>query len=88
MTYHDNNLCGACGGPLECHRDAICESCVPESTYFDACESVWLAGEERNWRYVDCRGGVFRGMAFGLPIALAIWGGVIWFICWIAMTVR
>ena len=28
--YHEDSACGACGGPLEQCRDAICERCVHE----------------------------------------------------------
>jgi len=34
QKYHEDAICGCCGGPLECHRDAVCEMCVPESEYF------------------------------------------------------
>jgi hypothetical protein len=33
--FHDEATCGACGGPLECWRDAVCETCVPESAFFE-----------------------------------------------------
>lgn len=26
--YHDNAVCGVCGGPLEVERDVICEKCA------------------------------------------------------------
>jgi len=33
--YHHDSVCGCCGGPLECDRDAVCESCVREAVYFE-----------------------------------------------------
>ena len=32
--YHEDSKCGSCGGPLEAFRDVICETCVPEETWF------------------------------------------------------
>lgn len=32
--YHQDAMCGSCGGPLECHRDAICETCYPEAQWW------------------------------------------------------
>lgn len=28
--YHADATCGACDGPLECDRDALCRKCCPE----------------------------------------------------------
>jgi len=33
--FHENARCGCCGGPLDDHRDGICEKCCPTSEYFD-----------------------------------------------------
>ena len=33
--YHEDSVCASCDGPLECNRDAICESCAPQSLYFE-----------------------------------------------------
>ncbi len=33
--YHEDSVCASCDGPLECYRDAICESCAPQSQYFE-----------------------------------------------------
>lgn len=35
--YHEDSVCAACDGPLEVSRDAICESCAPQSQYFEEC---------------------------------------------------
>lgn len=32
--HHEDAVCGCCGGPLDVHRDAVCEKCVPERQYF------------------------------------------------------
>lgn len=36
--YHEDSVCASCDGPLEDYRDAICESCAPQSQYFE-----WVA---------------------------------------------
>jgi hypothetical protein len=38
--YHDDAKCGSCGGPLDCHRDAVCEKCVPQSQFFEDAAAV------------------------------------------------
>ena len=38
--YHEDSRCGSCGGPLEDHRDAVCETCVPQSEYFRLCNAA------------------------------------------------
>lgn len=35
-NYHEDSQCGSCGGPLECHRDAICETCWSTKDWWDA----------------------------------------------------
>ena len=40
IEYHEDVCCGGCGGPLECHRDAVCETCVPEAVYFETCAVI------------------------------------------------
>lgn len=44
--YHEDALCGACDGPLEGWRDAICETCAPESLYVADCIAAITAFEE------------------------------------------
>jgi len=34
-NYHPDMKCGACGGPLEDDRTAVCHTCTPESVWFD-----------------------------------------------------
>ncbi len=54
--YHEDSVCAACDGPLEDYRDAICESCAPQSQYFEECaaaqEFVLLES------VMDLRGGI------------------------------
>ena len=38
--YHEDSVCASCDGPLEDYRDAICESCAPQSQYFEECAAV------------------------------------------------
>jgi hypothetical protein len=49
--YHDDAVCGSCGGPLECHRDAICCRCVPDEVWWEQCalaqEAAKAAGGEQ-----------------------------------------
>jgi hypothetical protein len=35
IEYHDDSRCALCGGPLECHRDAVCTACVPDTVWWD-----------------------------------------------------
>lgn len=41
--YHEDSKCGACDGPLEVHRDAICETCHSTSKSFEEAfaEQYW-----------------------------------------------
>ena len=57
-TYHDDSVCAACDGPLEDYRDAICESCAPQSQYFDDCA---VAQEYQDgMRMLELRLGVYQ----------------------------
>lgn len=38
--FQDGEKCGACGGPLEDDRSAVCHTCVPESVWFDWCAAA------------------------------------------------
>lgn len=45
-VQHDDAKCAVCDGPLEQHRDAICETCVPESAWFAPAETCQKCGVE------------------------------------------
>ena len=46
--YHESARCGACDGPLEVSRDAVCETCVPEDEWFRlAAEAQDVSSEMR-----------------------------------------
>ena len=46
VDYHDDAVCGSCAGPLECWRDAICETCAPTEEYFELCALMQELVEE------------------------------------------
>jgi hypothetical protein len=39
-VYHADAVCGHCRGPLEVHRDAICEECVPQERFFETAAAI------------------------------------------------
>ena len=56
--YHEDSVCASCDGPLEVSRDAICESCAPQSLYFE------MAAEAQEYqdamRMLELRLGVYQ----------------------------
>ncbi len=50
--YHVDAKCGACGGPLEVTRDAICQACVPEAEFFRDGAAIEEAVQAGAWREI------------------------------------
>ena len=44
-SFHEDTRCACCGGPLDDHRDVICESCCPTGDYFELCARVQRISE-------------------------------------------
>ncbi len=59
MSFHSDMTCGACKGPLEDDRTAICHTCAPESQWFDQLAAI----DTIKKKYEEAKGALARHSA-------------------------
>jgi hypothetical protein len=70
--YHDDSVCGSCGGPLEAYRDAICTTCTADLPLSDRRYSVgtWNTEEQGYTPQLEMRNPCINVPLSGLLAAL------------------